>query len=912
MTTINKDDAMTQTFTQAQWIWSGDEQGYNDYRQAEHRFTVSEAAYTALRHGAAAELHITADALYQVWLNGSSLGHGPAKSAKGRRSVDTYDLAAWLRHGENVLEIVVLALGAGNMCYCFGLPGLIFEIAVAKQVVAASGTQTRMRKDRRRRQDTVRRWILPCVEDFNAGIPLEAWLPAKVVQRSTLLYPRRVPLPTREAVAPQRMILADRVGLPNVSISFRHKPYLVSPEENLKHNNFETKSLLVTDIVSPVAQTLVLTPTRGAVTWYHEGRVVVQSRGWNPWKPGPNGSPRIELRAGANRLVGIHRYDHFTELNLAGRCPVPVTFVNPFGAGGFQVIRGESGQLPTPDVLPEPDWAALTSRMPAMDPIHTMVEANAQDLVLGAEILVGDAGVPLNAPASQPIILPPAAAGTAVRVVVDLGAVHSGWLAFRVRGRHGSRLMVSCFEGLAAGPPLRLHWTYGCENVLTYRCGDGVETFESFLPYGVRYLAVHHTGEHPLELSDLRLLTANCGSRRQGSFQCSDPMLNRIYDMAVQTILSGTDDTFTDCPTYEQVNWNFDNRTAWLGEVLSCANTAVAWNSIVLFAEDPEMTGVVRSQYPSAWDHHIPLWSMHWILWCRDFIEATGDRESVVEIIPRIRAGLEDLLGRIGPRGLLEWPGVSHLIDYGPGRDDNHAINAGEQAILVAAFAAGAELAVLAGEDAARWCEARDRLVQAINRELWVPAREAYADSIHADGAISPVSSQTTNAMMCLYGVTAPQRTADLARRIADQDPALVAYGSPYGLYYILEMYDALGMVEPLFAAIRKRWGDMAQAGDATMWELFADSGGHYGFPTRSRCHPFAAYVIKYLIANLGGIRFASRGSTTCRIEPRSPQGITFCQCSVPTAHGLIRVGWNLASGGTGLAVELPAGCRRI
>ena len=29
-------------FSQAKWIWSGDEAGYNDYRQAEHRFTVAE------------------------------------------------------------------------------------------------------------------------------------------------------------------------------------------------------------------------------------------------------------------------------------------------------------------------------------------------------------------------------------------------------------------------------------------------------------------------------------------------------------------------------------------------------------------------------------------------------------------------------------------------------------------------------------------------------------------------------------------------------------------------------------------------------------------------------------------------------------------------------------------------------
>lgn len=902
---------MDPIFTQAQWIWSGDETGYNDYRQAEHRFRIGEAGLASVRFGASAELRITADALYQVWLNGVVVGHGPAKSAKGRRSVDTYHVAALLRSGANVLEIVVLSIGVGTMCYVRGLPGLIFELTCAQQVVAASGTTTSMRLDRRRRQGTVRRWILPCLEDVDAAAPGDAWSPATVVQRTAELYARRVPLPTREVRIPQRIALTDRVKLPNVSVSFRHKPYLVSAEENLRHNPFATTSLFVTDIVSPIAQTLHLTPTRGAVTWYFTGRVVVHGSGWGPWQPGPEGLPRIELRAGLNRLVGIHRHDHFAEINVAGRCAVPVTFVNPFGAGGFQVITGElvdaANLLPTPDVLPEPDWEALRSRMPVMDPHHTLVEANAQDLIIGAETIAGEHVLPISASASDPVVLPTAAKGTAVRVVVDLGAVYNGWLSFRVRGRHGSRLMISCCEGLEPGPPQRLQWTYGCENALTYRCSDGTDSFESFLPYGVRYIALHHTGDFPLEVSDLSVFTANCGSRRQGSFICSDPLLNRIYDMAVQTVISGTDDTLTDCPTFEQVNWNFDNRTAWLGESVSCANTAVGWNSMVVFAEDPEFTGAVRSQYPSAWDNFIPTWSMHWILWCRDYLQATGDVQRVSSLYPRIRAGLEEFLGRIGPNGLMAWPNVWHFIEWGKGRDDDQAINAAEQAVLVATFEAGAELAIVAGEDGGRWREARDRLVAAIERELWVPQRGAYADSLHADGTLSSVSSQTTNAMMCSHGVATHERAVVLARRIAEKDPALLAYGSPYGLFHILEMYDRLGLVEPLFAEIRHRFGDMALAGDGTLWEHFAEFG-HCGFPTRSRCHPFAAYVLKYLVSYLGGIRPASPGVYSCRIEPRPPQGVTFCYCSMPTPHGLIRAGWTMSGDRRVVTSELPAG----
>ena len=79
------------------------------------------------------------------------------------------------------------------------------------------------------------------------------------------------------------------------------------------------------------------------------------------------------------------------------------------------------------------------------------------------------------------------------------------------------------------------------------------------------------------------------------------------------------------------------------------------------------------------------------------------------------------------------------------------------------------------------------------------------------------------------------------------------ASGSPYGLYYILEMFDRLGEVEELFKLIRQRWGEMVLAGDTTTWETFSEWNGPV-WPTRSRCHPFAAFVAKYLIRYLLGI----------------------------------------------------------
>jgi hypothetical protein len=147
--------------------------------------------------------------------------------------------------------------------------------------------------------------------------------------------------------------------------------------------------------------------------------------------------------------------------------------------------------------------------------------------------------------------------------------------------------------------------------------------------------------------------------------------------------------------------------------------------------------------------------------------------------------------------------------------------------------------------------------------------------------------------MMGIYGVACADCARALAHRINANDPNLLGYGSPYGLYYVLELYDRFEMVEPIFAAIRQRWGDMVRAGDQTTWEHFAEFGGHMGFPTRSRCHPFAAYVIKYMVKYLLGVQSQSPGWATYQVKPMPPQGIAFCHGTVPTPQGLIRAGWN-------------------
>lgn len=900
-------------FKLGEWIWFGATDGVNEYREFCHEFKTGSQT---------GDLVITADSMYQVWLNGTILGHGPAKSAEGMRSVDTYTLADLRTSGINRLDIVVLAIGSGTMTYCLGEPGLRFEVNVGDDVIAASGKSTRGRIDRRRNSYTVRRWFMPCLEDFDPGATPDEWQAVELVERSFELYPRRVPLPSRDTRRPTRILLSEYVTVPNFSISFHHKHYFVPPEQRTRANHLNAPGIIVTDIGSPIEQTVQFTPTLGSVRWFFNGNLVFDGSGWGPWDPATgaaacddivpvgNGLARpvleaqtaIRLQAGTNRLIGLHTADHFSEISLAGFAEAPITFTNPFGAGAFQVIPVDEN--PAENDLKSLDWDAMRERMPDMDARHSMLNGNAQDLVIGARPLDK---LPPDV-STDPIALPATAGDEVLRVVVDLGVAHVAWIAFDVEAGDGGELILSFFEGTDEGPPLRLQWTYGCNNALTCQVVGGSQSFESFLPYGVRYIGIHYHGRGGATIRNLRSINANCGSRMQGALDSSDELLNQIYGICAQTTISSVDDTYTDCPTYEQTNWNCDNRTTFIGDVFACANAAVARNTIEVVAEDPGYPGLVRSQYPSAWDSLIPLWSFHWIMFCHDYYWYTGDLEFLRRMFPRIKAGIADAISRIGDDGLMAFRDVWHMVEWTTGRDDDHDINGAEQAGLVGALRAAEKCAVCLEDDIAEtWKKARLDLVEALNRTLWDGTRGYYADSMHADGTLSPISSECTNAMMALYGVAPQDISKAFAENIGKHDSPLLRTTSPFGIYYMLEVFDRFGMVEEIFAIIRHRWGDMVRAGDGTTWEMFAEFGGLMGFPTRSRCHPFASYVNKFLIKYLLGVESVAPGFSRCRIEPNPPAGIDRCEGKVPTPHGLISVSWH----GNNLNVELPDGVER-
>lgn len=145
--------------------------------------------------------------------------------------------------------------------------------------------------------------------------------------------------------------------------------------------------------------------------------------------------------------------------------------------------------------------------------------------------------------------------------IVDFGQNISGWVRITVKEKPGQVIEIITTEALTQSgdniyPGSTGGGANGMKQLLKYICkGDGPETWEpKFSYHGFRYAEITGISEKPDSTTIIAVHVAN-DVPQNGSFSCSDPLLDKMDFISRWTIMDNLHGIPEDCPHREKCGW---------------------------------------------------------------------------------------------------------------------------------------------------------------------------------------------------------------------------------------------------------------------------------------------------------------------------------------------------------------------
>lgn len=511
-------------------------------------------------------------------------------------------------------------------------------------------------------------------------------------------------------------------------------------------------------------------------------------------------------------------------------------------------------------------------------------------------------------------VVAPAGVNKTSYVILDMGKEVDGYPQITIDGPAGTLIELAWSEVLTKDGNVAADRSGG-NYVARYFTRQGLQTWPMWGWHGMRYLEVRVTGNKaPVRLrAGLIFSTANL--QRTGSFESSDPLLNKLWQMGAYTFQLCTLDGTMDCPTREQREWVGD------GEVELQVNDAVNNNPDV---DRKFLLDAARDQRP---DGAIPSvaasgQSDTWVIddYIFSFVNAAhwyylqnGDRNLVDMIYPNIVRAMmwfqpfrhqDGMLGKLPYWTFLGWAN--------PNKNGDSSIM---NALYVHALENAADIADVEKDarNARLFRDDAQQIRDGFNAKFWNAKRGLYVDS-WKDGKQSVQVSQLANADAVLYGFAPMRAVPSILKAITteknlkpqrfdlktgamilkdDFDPNLyIKEAETYGANYVLNALVDNGFEDEALEFIRRNWGPMASEGNGTFWEQFVENGG-------TSCHAWSASPTYILSRSILGVMPTAPDYASYTVAPQLGN-LTWAKGIIPTSKGNITISWHLTPGRNG------------
>ena len=895
----------------ARYVWS-DADGYGRFKVAFFRYELDLEAVPE-----AATFSLFADSRYHLLVNGHYVNFGPSRFYPQHPRYDTYDLSPWLRTGNNVIAVKVVSNGTHSFQLRRQPPGLIGWGRVGEHDLTTPGNWKVYRSQGYDEQAPKLTFATGPMELYDArpdkdvlgweqpGFDASAWSKAVPIGRQEAWGPlaaRTIPPLTQEAFGPRRLIGVYTLANDEAIISFRVK----TPDTTRANYRRDYTLFGYTYIFSPQAQQVE------AGIWWGEHFL----NGDGPIEPsaaGPDHPHRqrmtLDLQKGWNYFF-IKRKSFWGKWDF------------------FLAVPREAGLLFSPDR--QKDDAVIFK---TAGPFHEEEEARLNALPLpfdpaalpqdlsdgwGGHLAIDDAGNPAVEMAWRPL-------GKAVDVpswktdgiwidhqdgialVYDFRYKKLGRIVVEYDAPEGTVIDVGFTEDLI-GKKVNVMKRVGLYMATRHITAGGPGRLETLKPYGLRYLQINirnNTG--PVQIKEVKVVNQVYPFEKTGSFECSDPLFNAIWEVGWRTIRVCAEDSYTDTP--------FRERGLYAGDMLPQMGVTLAGStdlrlikySLRLFQDmyadvfDPEV-----ERYPSEIGllEDYPLLTLEALSW---YVDRTGDLDFAAALYPNYDRLIRRLMSEREADGLIhnervfiEWTQIQK----------SEVKNTAYHAILARCCQLMDRLAGKLGKprDQKTYKTYYSVLKSEVRDHFWNPAKELYSDGVKDGEQIDhyyPISSLWP----FLANITDERQNKSIFPYVEE---VLKDIGSenrrrmttPYGGFYLLGALYERGLPGTAERFMRQYWSPMVYDHEDTAWENF----GSEGIGTLS--HAWSAAPTYYLTTRVLGIDlgwpkpFEEKKVT---IAPQA-ESITWARGVVPHPKGPISICWQDRGDHLWVEVKVPVG----
>jgi alpha-L-rhamnosidase len=491
--------------------------------------------------------------------------------------------------------------------------------------------------------------------------------------------------------------------------------------------------------------------------------------------------------------------------------------------------------------------------------------------------------------------------------VFDMGQNFAGFAELSVRGPAGTKVVMKYGERLAKDgtvdrADIQQHVVrvdprqqYQTDTYILGGSSLSTSHVSRFTYHGFQYVEVTGFPSKPT-LDTLRGVFIHSAIPVTGEFECSNPLLNKIWGAGRWAYLSNLQGIPTDCPHREKNGWTGDAHLAAEQGLLNYAPANVYTKWINDLGDEQRPTGELPGIVPtSGWGYkwgNGPAWDSAFLLIPFYLYEYCGDTKVLCDHYDGLKRYVDYLTSK-AKGGIVD----IGLNDWAPYKTSTPA-----DITSMAYYYRDAQIVALTAglmrndADARKYTDLAASIKQAFNEKFY-----------HSDTGLYGNGSQTSLSCALYQGLVEPANKA----RVLSNLVAAVEKSNNHidtgilGAKYLMNALLENGRADVACRIASQKdlpsWGWWIEQGATTLWEQWNG--------TESRNHIMFGDISAWFYKALAGINLDPTVPAFKHfiIKPNLVGGLTSAEASYDSVRGRIVSDWRIAKGSLDLKVTIPA-----